>query len=211
MTDSIQLPAALLAGVEVILNRCLTLDADARARVADLSGKVIALELRGVDTVLFLAPHRGGVRVMSSHTGPADTTLRGTPGAFLRLGATARPAKVLFSGDVEISGDVELGRTFKRILDDMEIDWEEQLSLVTGDIVAHRIGNMVRDTARWLRNTAETLGLDLAEYLHEETRVLPQAFEIEGFLADVDTLRSDCDRLEQRLERLRRAQGEDRP
>jgi len=202
MSDSIQIPAPMLAAIELSLNRYLAMDPDTMARMAILAGKVIAIHLRGLNTIFYLIPHLNGVGVSSTYSGQADTVLCGTPGAFMRLGASSRPASVLFSGDVEISGDVELGQAFKKILDTVEIDWEEQLSKVFGDVVAHGIGNVVRDTTRWLYGAAETLGMDLAEYLHEETHMLPQDFEIEAFLSDVDTLRSDTDRLEQRVVRL---------
>ncbi len=209
MSDSIRIPPAMLAAIEVAMNRYLAMDPNTMARIAKLAGKVVAIQLRGLNTAIYLAPHISGVGVLSSYSGQPDTVLRGTPGAFIRLGATSRPARVLFSGDVEISGDVELGQAFKKILDGMEIDWEEQLSKPLGDVVAHGIGNLIRDTGRWLHGSAESLGLDIAEYLHEETRLLPQDFEIEAFLSQVDTLRSDADRLEQRINRiLQRLQGD---
>ncbi len=210
MSDSIQIPTAMLAAIELALNRYLAMDPDTMSRLADLSGKVIAIHLRGLNTAFYLVPHISGVRVLTAYSGQADTVLRGTPGAFMRLGATTRPAGVLFSGDVEISGDVELGQRFKKILDAMEIDWEEQLSKPFGDVVAHGIGNLIRDSARWLHDSAETLGMDMAEYLHEESQLLPRDFEIDEFLAHVDTLRGDADRLEQRIKRIQQQlQGDD--
>lgn len=209
MSDSIQIPAPLLAAIELALNRYLAMDPDTLSRIATLSGRVIAIDLRGLNTVFYLIPHINGVAVHSYYAGEANTVLLGTPGAFMRLGATTRPARVLFSGDVEISGDVEVGQAFKKILDAMDIDWEEQLSKPLGDVVAHGIGNLVRDTARWLSGTAESLGMDVAEYLHEESELLPREFEIEEFLSRVDTLRGDADRLEQRIRRIhQRLQGD---
>lgn len=202
MSDSIHIPSSMLATVELALNRYLAMDPDTLARIAGLSGKVIAIELRGLNTGFYLIPHINGVSVQSAYSGQPDTVLRGTPGAFMRLGASDRPTRVLFSGDVEISGDVELGQAFKKILDAMDIDWEEQLSKPFGDVVAHSIGNLVRDAGRWLNNTAESLGLDVAEYLHEESQLLPRGFEVDEFLSQVDTLRGDADRLAQRIRRI---------
>ena len=112
---------------------------------------------------------------------------------------------------MEISGDVELGQRFKRILDGMEIDWEEHLSTLVGDVLAHQMGNLARTAAGWLKESAATLGADAAEYLQEETRLLPQDFEVDEFLAGVDTLVGDADRLEQRILRLNRQLQGDAP
>ncbi len=209
MSETNQLPSPLVEIIEFSINRYLGMDPEALARMGRLSGKVIAVELRGLGITFYLAPHLSGVRVMPACDAAPDTVMSGTPGAFLRLGMTSNPVTVLFSGDVEISGDVELGQHFKKILDGMEIDWEEQLSRVVGDVLAHQIGNFSRNTRHWLADSSETLGRDIAEYLQEELRLLPQDFELNEFLASVDTLRSDTDRLEQRVERISRRLQED--
>jgi ubiquinone biosynthesis protein UbiJ len=46
------------------------------------------------------------------------------------------------------------------------------------------------------------LGLDVSEYLQEESRLLPTRHEVEAYLNAVDALRASADRLEQRVARL---------
>jgi ubiquinone biosynthesis protein UbiJ len=55
---------------------------------------------------------------------------------------------------------------------------------------------------QWGSTTADTLGKDLAEYMHEESRMLPQQAEINDFLSAIDEFRSDVDRVEARIKRL---------
>lgn len=197
-----QVPAFLLKGIEAGVNRWLGLDPDVVARLGPMAGKVIAVEVRGPDVTFYVAPHMGGVHLLAAYDGEPDTVLCGSPAAFVRLGGSSHPTRILFSGEVQIRGDVELGRRFKAAVDGMEIDWEEQLARIAGDVLAHQVGNMVRDTRRWMSEAVDTLSEDVAEYLHEESRLVPEALEIEEFLCGVDTLRSDADRLEQRISRL---------
>lgn len=197
-----QVPTLFLSALDVALNACLRLDPSTLQRLAALSGKVIAIELRGLDITLYLLPSANGMQVSGVHEGAPDTLLNGTPLALTRLGAAKHEPGALFSGDVEIRGDIELGQRFKSILDAIDIDWEEQLSKLTGDVIAHQIGNAVRDILGWSRRAADTVGRDAAEYLHEESRDLPKRDEVEEFLAGVDTLRSDADRIEARIHRL---------
>jgi len=103
---------------------------------------------------------------------------------------------------VTIEGDVETGQAFKAILDEMDIDWEEQLSRLTGDVMAHQLGNTARRAAGVLRDGRRTLERDIGEYLQEELRVLPTRIEAENFSADVSRLRMDTDRLAARIKRL---------
>lgn len=199
-----QLPAGLLNGLEAAINRYLRLDPDCNARMATLSGRCIGIELRGLELQLFLFPGQQGIR-LSDHLEDdmaPDTVLHGTPLGMARLGLGEDTGKTLFSGDVTISGDVETGQAFKGILDAMDIDWEEQLSAFTGDIVAHQLANGARRVGSVLRHGRRTLEQDLGEYLQEELRVLPARIETENFSRDVTRLSMDADRLALRVRRL---------
>lgn len=199
-----KLPAMLASNLESAFNRYLALDPDAGTRLQPLDGRTIALELRGFDLVVCLQVAAGRVRVLPEPDPDteADTTLSGTPLGFARLGLGGDSSDTLFSGDVTISGDVEAGQAFKAVLDELDIDWEEQLAGITGDMVAHQLGNAARSAGNWLRQGRSTLEQDLGEYLQEELRVVPTRIEIENFIGDVDCLRMDLERLEARIRRL---------
>ncbi len=197
-----QIPTFVTAAIEAAINQVLALDPDTLQRLRALDGKVIAIELQGLDLSLYLIPTEAGLSVFGHFEGEPDTTLRGTPVGMLRMGLADNAGDSFFVGDVEISGDVELGIRFREILDGLDIDWEEHLSHITGDVVAHKVGELARDTLDWGRKTLDTLARDGAEYLQEESRDLPARSEMEEFLAQVDTLRSDVDRLEARIKRL---------
>ena len=138
-----QLPTGVQKGLESAINRYLRLDPDSNARMAALDGRCICIELVGLDLQLFIHPGEQGIR-LSDHLDAAaepDTVLRGTPLGMARLGLGQDTEKTLFSGEVTITGDVETGQTFKGILDAMDVDWEEQLSKLTGDVIAHQLAN----------------------------------------------------------------------
>ena len=196
------LPTAITASIEIAVNRVLQLDEDSLARLQDLQGKVIAIEVRGPDVSLYLIPGPDKLSVYGRFEGEADTLLRGTPMALMRMGLIKHAGDALFTGDVEISGDVELGQQFSEILNALDIDWEEHLSHFTGDLVAHKLGNVVRDTLSWGQDVADTLGQDVAEYFQEENEALPNPDEVENYLSQVDVLRTDVDRMEARVRRL---------
>jgi ubiquinone biosynthesis protein UbiJ len=203
MTDGFMIGTAALAGLEQALNAALALDPKTGERLARLQGRVIAMELRGTGITLTLQPTREGkLRLMGDYDGEVDTTLRGAPLAMLRL-SSGRTGEGMFKGGVEIDGDVELGQQIQRVFEKLDIDWEEHLSRLTGDIIAHQIGNTVRGLFAWGERTAEHLGRDAADYLQEERDVLPVDWEVEEFIQGVDTLRSDVDRIEARVRRLK--------
>jgi len=197
-----QLPASAIPGLEAVINRYLRLDPDIGARLATLSGSSIGIDLRGLDLTLYIFPDEHGIQLKEQIEGEPDTVLRGTPLGMARLGLGGKTEKTLFSGDVVIEGDVETGQAFKGILDELDIDWEEQLSRLTGDVIAHQLGNTARLGRRAVRHGLATLEKDLGEYLQEELRVLPSRIETENFSADVTRISMDVDRLKARLKRL---------
>ena len=200
------LPSIVLAGLEITLNRYLSMDPDTLSRLAALSGKIFAVELRGLGVALTMAPHAGGIQLLGDFRGKPDTVISGTPLSLARTGYGGDRG-ALFAGDVEIRGDVTLGQRFESILREIDIDWEEQLSRLVGDVAAHQVGNVVRDTMTWGAKGIDTLSRDVSEYLQEESRQLPQRDEVEVFLAAVDKLRDDAERLEARVKRLQSRLG----
>jgi len=202
-----EISTALTAALETGINAALRLDPASRQQLEQFSDKVIALELRGLAITLFLLPHAEGITLMSQYHGEPDTTLSGTPVNLAAMALGPEPNSLLFSGEVTIRGDVELGQQFKRWLDGLVLDWEELLSRVSGDVVAHTVGDWVRGTRDWGRQAAQTLGRNGVEYLQQESEELPTPEAVQGFVAKVDTLRDDMARLEARVARLLQAQA----
>ncbi len=192
------------AGLEEALNQYIAMDPKAAAELEKLHGRAIALEIAGPEIRLFLIPGPGRLQLLRHYEGEPECTLRGSPLALTRLGmAQEQGIDELFSGQISIHGDIELGRRFGKILGALEIDWEEQLATHVGDFVAHDIVSGIRCIADQGRRTAESLGQSLAHYIQAEAKLLPERREIEEFVARVDALREDFDRLQARIDRLR--------
>lgn len=131
----------------------------------------------------------------------ADTTLSGTPLAFLRL-VGPQPEAALRTGTVRIEGDAEVAQAFSELLKEARPDLEEELSRLIGDVAAHQVGNAARSVIGFAQRAADTLAQNVSEYLQEEGRDVPSRTEAEEFIAGVDKLRDDVDRLEARIARL---------
>jgi len=201
------IPDAALAALEATINRYLALDPEGTARLADLQGKVILLEVAGFEARLYLIPGPAGVHLYGDYAGAPDCVLRAAPLALARLGVSRRKEDQLFSGEVRIKGDTHLAQAFNDFLSGLEVDWEEQLARLVGDVAAHRVGSRIRAAGRWRRHTADTLTEDVKEYLQEEARLLPGHYEVQAFLDEVDLVRDGVERLAARIDRLTKRRG----
>lgn len=192
----------LITVLQELINRALRLDPDTLHRLGDMDGKVICVRVGASEPVaVFILPSEAGVRLHSAYDGKPDVTIAGDVPVFARL-MWGRPASGAVAGELQISGDIELGQRFQGVLNEIDIDWEEGASAYVGDVAAHALGRAVREMRAGTRQAAATIGQDIAEYLQEESRVLATHERVESFLKAVDELRGDVDRLEKRLQRL---------
>jgi len=198
------IPDPILAAVEGAVNRYLDLDPEGAQGFAPLYGRIIGIEVRGLGVRLTLVPGPDRIQVFGAYDATPDCLIRGAPLALLRMVTSEQKDTEISSGAVEIQGDSTLAHELAKAFAGLDVDWEEQLSRVVGDSIAHPVGEGLRRLGRWGRRSAETLTLDLKEYLEEEARLLPTRYELADFLADVDTLRDDVERLQARIERLAR-------
>ncbi|MEE8264038.1 MAG: SCP2 sterol-binding domain-containing protein [Gammaproteobacteria bacterium] len=204
------IPASFIVNLEKWLNQLIQLDPAARGAFGELSGKVIAVEFIEPAVVFYLLPQEEGIRLHTAFEGAVNVRISGRPLALLSM-AMRRPGdQPTVSGDVEVSGDVRLAQRFQRILDEVDIDWEELLSRWVGDIAAHQLGKFGRSLREWAGETKRTLEMDISEYLREESDLVARQEDVAEFVDAVDTLRGDLDRLEESLKQIERDALEER-
>lgn len=186
-----------LTPLESVLNRNIAASSAARKLCRQLEGKTLAMHLTGVP--LNIQFRSDGERMsLDTAQGEANATLSGSPLSFMRL-AGPSPESALRSGAVHIEGDAEVAQAFSELLKHARPDLEEELSRVIGDVAAHQIGNFARSALAFGRRASDTFTRNVAEYLQEEGRDLPTRVEADEFIAGVDAIRDDVDRLEARL------------
>lgn len=196
--------------IERAVNALIKLDPDVMAELSGLHGKVVRIELDGLPIALNLAPGEDGrLQVLDELEHGPDATLAGSPFDLLKARDSEKGVAQLFAGRVRLDGDNAVAQRFSRALGRLDIDWEEQLAQLIGDIPAHEIGRAARKAKEQGERLQSRGSETLSDYLTEETRLLPHRFEVEAFLGDIDTLRDDTDRLEARIARLENKGGGD--
>ena len=207
MSLSTEIILTLTEALETSVNHVLKHDPATLEKLSALQGKVIAFELTDLDITLYIFPHTEGIQVKYLYEGKADTTLQGNSIAFANM-SLGDATESFFSGDVRIKGEIELGQHFKRILDQLDLDWEEWLSTYTGDLVAFKAGSLVRSFSSWGKDALKILELDAHEYIQDEGQLSPHSAELEEFTSNISQLRDDTARLEARISRLQKLNKE---
>ena len=193
----------LLGLAEIGGNRLLGMDPKVLRLCGELQGQIIAIELTDLQQTIYCHPGSWGLRLSLQTPGKAaDATIRGRLLGLINLSLQQEKVSTSIQERVEISGNASVAQKFQKILTELDIDWEEQLSGVTGDIMAFRIMQGIRNTRQWVRDSFDSLSLSGREYLQEESRQLPTKVEFERFKQNVNDTMHDVERLQARLNQL---------
>jgi ubiquinone biosynthesis protein UbiJ len=201
--------SVLVAGLQAAVTNFLELDPELMEGIAELEGAVLEVHVQGIDKRFQCYPSCNGVGVVAvdddaqSWAPVPDVTISGPPFTLLRLLGSLESVDGVLPPDVSISGDLQLLQKLSRLAKRANIDWEEPLSTLFGDSIAHELGRGIRGFASWARVAAETLAWDVGEYLREERRLSPARLEVDDFAGHVDETRDDVERLSVRVARLK--------
>lgn len=198
-----KLPTPLCIVLEKTINALIDLDPESKTRLSGLQGQIIRLYIQGPELDIYLLVHSDEIEVMSAFDGDVDSTITGSVASLL---AMRESSNGLFAGDVEISGNIETGKKFKRYLDSMDIDWEEHLSRVVGDTAAYQSGLLFRNVKTFIQQNNQSLLTSLGEYFTEEAELTAPTSEVRHFEQDVDSARMAADRLSARIALLEKKQ-----
>ena len=193
----------LLAGVELGLNRVLQMDSTALPRLARLEGTVIEVDCQSPALKLFILPSEDGLQ-LASQWGDADCTLSAPASSLLRLALAKDKTAILHRPDVTLNGDSAVLLELVGILQDLELDWEYELSRWLGPVGSTLLAGHLRSRVNWAGDSLDSLRQTLADYLAEESRSLVGEREAQARFTELDDLKLALDRLDARLERLAR-------
>lgn len=144
-----------------------------------------------------------GSLAIAGETNAPDATITIPPSLLLRLMAKDESAKL----QIKVDGDTHLATALAKVLSHVRWDYEDDLSKLTGDVSAHKIGKFTRQSASTVKDTAINLAEMLSEYWQEEKPLLAKKRHVEQFNTEVDTLRADVERMEKLLNKLAKKLG----
>jgi ubiquinone biosynthesis protein UbiJ len=188
--------------LETVINHYMALDPEMQDKLAAFRGKVIKLEMKGLNKEFYLFPGDDGMQVKTEYDGTADTVLSGSPASLFKMSMVPDASGMLLKGEVEISGDTRLGHQFKNIFTQMDIDWSEQLARLVGDSAAYQLQQSGKKLVQWGKQAVNSVAMTTGEYLQEESRDVVTETELEIFCEAVDRLRDDVDRLQAKIQLL---------
>lgn len=192
-----------LKALEQAINLAMNLDDNSQERIAALHGKIIEMIIMPLGIHFFIGFENGRITLDEQCEQKPDTIIHSSPIGLIRLSLLpASKARSLFNDRIRLSGDIELGQQVKKLIDDLDIDWEGHLAQFTGDVIAHQVGSVFKQGLAFHQRFGLSMRNNLTNYLQEETRIFPPREECEDFYQDIDQLVMDTDRLEAQINLL---------
>ena len=192
-----------LKALELLVNQALKLDPATREQMLRLSGKSIGIECTEPALEIVILIHNDAIELQAFSGQKATSHLTGNLAAFSELLTAEDKVAALINGNLRLQGDSQLLMELQKILQNLDLDWEFQLAKLIGDLPAHWLGKLSRDTLGWLKATQPVFMRHLQEFIVEEAQLSPTRQEIEQFINAVQDTVQSVERLEAKITRLK--------
>ena len=179
------------------LNHLLRGESWARKRLQPCAGKIVRFCTPPFADFNFVVQSNGEIAAATDAVTP-DAILTPAPSLLPRLLAHDDEAY----SNILISGDATLAEELLDIGKNLHWDVEQDLSRFMGDILAHRLVQAGDSLVQWHTETLRNLSQTLSEYWLEEQPLLAKPAYVRKFIADVNTLYVDVEKLGDRIEKL---------
>jgi len=200
------LPSFFSEQLERIINSALRYAPGARQALNELAGKTLCLKTTRPNVVLFIGFQLGDVRVTHYSEDTPTATVQGPLFTLMTQMGLKRSTGDLIGSGIRIDGNQHLVQQVADIFRDLDLDLEEPIAQLIGDVAAHQIGNVTRSAFSWFKKTTQTMMENTGHYLQNESLQVIERHNLDTFSRDVDQIRSDFDRLEARVKRFQQQQ-----
>ena len=184
--------------IAACLNHLLRGNPWALERLSRFSGKTVRFDFSPIRFVLTIGSNG---EVMPAIPGAIpEATITATMPLLMRIAAMREPDFTL----ADTTGDAVVLDEITYLASHLTWDFEEDLSHVFGDPLAHRLAGTGKRLLSWPGAALMGIAGSLAEYWIEERPLLARPEDVRRFLREVALLNTEVETLEKRLEKLER-------
>jgi ubiquinone biosynthesis protein UbiJ len=205
------------SGVELAMNQWLKLDDDSQQRLKKLSGKSLQVTIKELPwPLLFSFSEQIDVRTVVTPENdsepspePVDCLIELNLETLPKLKDSSQLTQLIQQKQLNLIGDMYVAQTFSALLKDLDVDWEEQLSHYTGDVMAHQTFTTMRALFDTAKSQIEQGAIELGEHLTQSNSIAVKPSEMLEFSRSVNDLRSASERLSARIVLLEQMKEDD--
>lgn len=188
--------------ITALINKLLRQDPQAQIFFKKHAGKHLSFSCKDLALLKFnCSINDNGIKIQRVAAIKTTCHISASFASFIRL--LLQPDVNIADLDLEISGEYECAQQLQQLITNLKIDWEEELSKYSGDLIAVQAIQVIKRIRNYQKTNAAALEQMVAEYLQHEAQFLPTKYEVEEFNQAIDEMRLQVDRLEAKIKILR--------
>ena len=199
--------------VEDLLNRVLAKDSYLQSRLKTFSGKSLQIAVHPPGTTVTVLFEQDRIRLLSSSAELLDieitASIRGNVSELLPLLIEKPDRRPLSNPAITITGDINFIQDIYASLHNLDIDWEDYLASMLGNLITNELSQFGKDLQEWTQQVSSNMKRNVDEYLKEEERIFPKKEQLKDFSEELERLKLKIDRVKakfnvlyERLDRL---------
>lgn len=195
-------PATLLQLATPAINRALGYAPAARARLLALGPQVWRLHIEDLGWSVDI--RSDGEHLQLDHPDDAvpDAEVRGRSRDFITLVQSEDRTATLAGLPIRVEGSTRSFMQLQSLANELDIDWEAWLGDTVGDLPAHHMARLGRETGAAISGGLKGLQRSTERYLIREQAMLVTRSEATDLMQQTQALRRRLDRLEARMQQL---------
>lgn len=207
-------PQLLTAMLEDAINRVLSLDEESAERCKPLQGKRLQVDLQELPfellfvvtskiDVLTIPREKNGEKLTTSTQPKAqpevDCVIACSLFTLPELRNVANLTSLIKSEKLQLEGDIQVAQQFSQLFKRLDIDWEEQMSTYTGDVLAHQTVTMGKTLLGKLEKLVAQASVAMRDAAIEEKGIAAPKTLVDRFNDEVFDLQGRVRKLENRI------------
>ena len=179
-----------------VINHLIQQNPEHQQDLSRLSGKTLSLNLAGFGLTGRIN-HDGFLETADQ---PADTLITFHQSAIRKILTGQEPGV----GDISLEGDLMLGMTVLPILGSLRYYASDDLARFFGDSLAGSISERAANIGQTVKKIGQSIAEQISDFSREPESPVIDAATLSAWMEEVDKLRDDVARLNERLDRLER-------
>lgn len=193
-----------LAPLEQAFNFLIKEDPHLADLLSPFENKTVEVRTRQPSLTVCVILERGRIRLSGLDAATmgieADACIEAPAGTLFSM--LTSKTKALVNTELQISGDIELVQDMLRALHKADIQWQDLVGSVFGDVVSRHMQQLAEAGGEWRAQANSRIKRNLDDYLKAEARILPHSLDAARFAEQVHDLRLQLDRLGARTQGL---------
>jgi ubiquinone biosynthesis protein UbiJ len=187
-----------LPALERIINRAISCDPEALKKLSKIDNQVIKIHCTDWQFQFFMVINHQQILFHTRYFSAENTLITSTLNHFLHVFVKGANTKTLFDYPMDIAGNMHNLEILREIFTQLDLDLEEKLSQVIGDVAAHKMFSHARQSLKTAHTVSDKMQNQIKEYIYFEARHFPTQKQVEKFYQDIAILRDDVERLEKK-------------